>query len=84
MSKIVPIYVVKRRSGEKTLGARGFGWPNGHVTETAKNNQHFVEEMNRLKNEIDVESYEEDTRVAEFQVRDRDKAICKVNILNET
>jgi hypothetical protein len=81
MGKTVPIYVIEQRRKGKTLAARGFGWPNGAVTETAKNNQQFVEEMQRLKNKIDVETHDTETKVAEFLVRDRDKAICEVNIL---
>jgi hypothetical protein len=81
MAKTVPIYVIERRGKDKTIAARGFGWPNGHVTETAKNNQQFVDEMNRLKNKIDPEEHDPETKVAEFTVRDRDKAICEVEIL---
>jgi hypothetical protein len=80
MSDTIPILVVeKNRLGEKALVARGMGWPN--EDEPAKLNQHFVEEMRRLKEKIDIESHEPETKVAEMAIRRPDHDITSVGIL---
>jgi cobyrinic acid a,c-diamide synthase len=79
--EVVDILVVQThpRKEEKQLAARGLGWPE--QSEPAKLNQHFAEEMRRLKKKIDVQSIERETKVAEMNVRRSDHEITSVNIL---
>lgn len=79
MVDTVPIYVVEQRRGKKELAARNFGWPNHE--EPAEMNQHFIEEMRRLKDKITVDDYDDDTKVAEMKIRRPDHQITEVNIL---
>lgn len=81
-TETVPVFVIQRRSGEKDLAARGFGWPTHE--ETAKSNQQFVEEMQRLKRKIDVEAHDPETKVAELTLRRLDSEITDVTILTES
>jgi len=79
--EVIDVLVVQThpRKSKKQLAARGLGWPEQR--EPAKLNQHFKEEMRRLKKKIDVQSIERGTKVAEMRVRRPDHEITSVNIL---
>lgn len=71
------VVVARRRDGSKELAVQGWGWP--HHEETMKGNQSFIEEMQRLKDRIDLENLDRGETVATFAVRKRDGVITSVN-----